>query len=69
MLPAVSVVVPTRGRAAYLKVTLESLLRQRTDAAHELLVVHDGSDESTRRVAAEAGVRRLELEGAGGLNA
>jgi glycosyltransferase involved in cell wall biosynthesis len=32
-LPAVTVVVPTRGRAAYLEVTLDSLCRQRSGVA------------------------------------
>jgi glycosyltransferase involved in cell wall biosynthesis len=54
--PAVTVVVPTRGRAAYLEVTLDSLLRQRTETPHEILVVDDGATDSTREVAARAGV-------------
>jgi glycosyltransferase involved in cell wall biosynthesis len=55
--PAVTVVVPTRGRAAYLEVTLDSLLRQRTGIAHEVLVVDDGAPDDTREVAARRGVR------------
>jgi glycosyltransferase involved in cell wall biosynthesis len=55
--PAVTVVVPTRGRAAYLEVTLDSLCRQRTRTAHELLVVDDGAQDDTREVAARCGVR------------
>jgi GT2 family glycosyltransferase len=55
--PAVTVVVPTRGRAAYLEVTLDSLRRQRTRTAHELLVVDDGSEDATPEVAARLGVR------------
>jgi glycosyltransferase involved in cell wall biosynthesis len=55
--PAVTVVVPTRGRAAYLEVTLDSLCRQRTRAPHELLVVDDGAEDATREVAARLGVR------------
>jgi glycosyltransferase involved in cell wall biosynthesis len=55
--PAVTVVVPTRGRAAYLEVTLGSLLRQRTRTPHEILVVDDGATDGTRHVAARAGVR------------
>jgi glycosyltransferase involved in cell wall biosynthesis len=57
--PAVTVVVPTRGRAAYLEVTLGSLLRQRTRTPHEILVVDDGATDATREVAARAGVRCL----------
>ena len=55
--PAVTVVVPTRGRAAYLEVTLDSLRAQRTRVPHELLVVDDGAVDSTREVAARFGVR------------
>jgi glycosyltransferase involved in cell wall biosynthesis len=55
--PAVTVVVPTRGRAAYLEVTLDSLCRQRTGAPHELLVVDDGATDATREVAGRFGVR------------
>ncbi len=57
--PAVTVVVPTRGRAAYLEVTLDSLQRQRTQATHELLVVDDGATDSTPDVAERHGVRRV----------
>src|SRR5919107_1845775 len=45
--PVVSVVVPTRGRAAYLEVTLDSLLDQRAAVEHEVLVVDDGDDRAT----------------------
>jgi glycosyltransferase involved in cell wall biosynthesis len=55
--PAVTVVVPTRGRAAYLEVTLESLLRQRTRTPHEILVVDDGATDATPDVARRAGIR------------
>ena len=55
--PAVTVVVPTRGRAAYLEVTLDSLRGQRTDTPHELLVVDDGATDATRVVAERLGVR------------
>jgi glycosyltransferase involved in cell wall biosynthesis len=55
--PAVTVVVPTRGRAAYLEVTLDSLCRQRARVPHELLVVDDGATDATPEVAARFGVR------------
>jgi glycosyltransferase involved in cell wall biosynthesis len=55
--PAVTVVVPTRGRAAYLEVTLDSLLHQRTRTAYELLVVDDGATDATPRLATALGVR------------
>ena len=53
--PAVSVVVPTRDRSDYLAVTLESLASQRLDAAYEVVVVDDGSSDSTVAVAERAG--------------
>jgi glycosyltransferase involved in cell wall biosynthesis len=55
--PAMTVVVPTRGRAAYLEVTLDSLRRQRTRTAHELLVVDDGATDPTPEVAQRFGAR------------
>jgi glycosyltransferase involved in cell wall biosynthesis len=55
--PVLTVVVPTRGRAAYLEVTLDSLRRQRTRTSHELLVVDDGAADATAEVAERFGVR------------
>jgi glycosyltransferase involved in cell wall biosynthesis len=55
--PAMTVVVPTRGRAAYLEVTLDSLRRQRSRTAHELLVVDDGATDPTPEVAQRFGAR------------
>jgi GT2 family glycosyltransferase len=56
-LPRVTVVVPTRGRAAYLEVTLDSLRHQRTRTPHELLVVDDGAADATPAVAERFGAR------------
>ena len=68
--PVVSVVVPTRGRAAYLEVTLDSLLDQRTEAAYEIVVVDDGApDETAAVVAARPAVRYVAHGGGRGLNA
>jgi glycosyltransferase involved in cell wall biosynthesis len=67
--PAVTVVVPTRGRAAYLEVTLDSLLRQRTRIPYELLVVDDGAGEAIREVARRAGARCTGHDRSRGLNA
>jgi glycosyltransferase involved in cell wall biosynthesis len=50
--PVVSVVVPTRGRAAYLEVTLDSLLDQRTETPYEIVVVDDGAPDATADVVA-----------------
>jgi glycosyltransferase involved in cell wall biosynthesis len=55
--PAVTVVVPTRGREAYLEVALDSLCRQRTRAEYELLVVDDGAADASPAVAERMGVR------------
>jgi glycosyltransferase involved in cell wall biosynthesis len=57
--PALSVAVPTRGRAAYLEVTLDSLRRQRSETDHEILVVDDGATDATPDVAERFGVRLI----------
>lgn len=67
--PAVTVVVPTRGRAAYLEVTLESLRRQHTVSSYEVLVIDDGAGEATRDVARQAGVRCISHGARRSLNA
>jgi glycosyltransferase involved in cell wall biosynthesis len=68
--PVVSVVVPTRGRAAYLEVTLDSLLGQRTEIAYEIVVVDDGSADATAAVvAARPTVRYVAHREGRGLNA
>src|SRR5436190_3997071 len=67
--PAVSVVVPTRGRAGYLGVTLDSLQSQEPAAPYELLVVDDGSTDGTRELLESRGVPSLRLDPPGGLNA
>ena len=68
--PVVSVVVPTRGRAAYLEVTLDSLLAQRAGIEHEILVVDDGHDDRTANVVrARPPVRYVVHGPARGLNA
>ncbi len=67
--PVVSVVVPTRGRAAYLEVTLDSLGRQRGGVPHEILVVDDGAGAATAAVvAARPGVRHVPHGSRRGLN-
>ena len=62
--PVVSVVVPTRGRAAYLEVTLDSLLAQRAGIEHEIVVVDDGGGVPQR-----PGVRYVSHPQRRGLNA
>src|SRR5215208_5138577 len=68
--PVVSVVVPTRGRAAYLEVTLDSLLDQHGSVEHEILVVDDGDGGATAdAVRARPGVRYVAHGPRRGLNA
>jgi GT2 family glycosyltransferase len=68
--PVVSVVVPTRGRAAYLEVTLDSLLEQRGGIPNEILVVDDGGGGATADVVrARPSVRYVAHGERRGLNA
>jgi glycosyltransferase involved in cell wall biosynthesis len=57
--PVVSVVVPTRNRAGYLDVTLASLADQDFDEPYEVIVVDDGSRDTTQDVIARHEVRSL----------
>jgi glycosyltransferase involved in cell wall biosynthesis len=57
--PVVSVVVPTRDRAGYLDVTLTSLADQDFAEPYEVIVVDDGSRDSTPTVIARHGVQSL----------
>ncbi len=66
--PAVSVVIPTRNRAAYLDVTLGSLAGQRGGPVHEVLIIDDASADATAAVVARWGVRHERHEHALGLN-
>jgi GT2 family glycosyltransferase len=54
--PTVSVIVPTFDRAHYIAQALDSLLAQ-THAAHQLVVVDDGSTDETRQVVHRYGSR------------
>jgi glycosyltransferase involved in cell wall biosynthesis len=68
--PVVSVVVPTRGRAAYLEVTLDSLLAQSAGIPHEILVVDDGDGAATADVVrARPSIRHVPHAAQRGLNA
>jgi glycosyltransferase involved in cell wall biosynthesis len=57
--PVVSVVVPTRDRAGYLDVTLASLADQDFTEPYEVIVVDDGSRDSTGDVIRRHGAREL----------
>ena len=68
-------IVPTRNRPGYLRVTLESLARQDVGRdRYEVLVVDDGPDATTRDVTGEvarntgARIGYVERQGAPGLN-
>jgi glycosyltransferase involved in cell wall biosynthesis len=67
-----SVIVPTRNRPEYLRVTLESLAAQDLERdAYEVLVVDDSPSPGTRAVVSgfsQAPVRYLERQGLPGLN-
>ncbi|SEH11663.1 glycosyltransferase family 2 protein [Thermoleophilum album] len=68
--PAVSVVVPTRDRPDELALALASLSRLRGREQAELIVVDDGSRDSTaERLARAHGARYLRHRQAAGLNA
>lgn len=67
--PAFSVVIPTRNRAAYLAVALASLARQEFDRSFEVLVVDDGSSDATEEVVRSARVRYVRQAPSRGLNA
>jgi len=67
--PDLSVVIPTRDRADYLRVALASLAGQDGRATHEVVVVDDGSSDATPAVAADAGARVVTHAASLGLNA
>src|SRR5436190_10918981 len=67
--PAVSVVVPTHDRADYLDVTLSSLLDQDFPEPYEVIVVDDGSRDSTPDVVRRHGIRAIVHDPARGPNA
>jgi GT2 family glycosyltransferase len=67
--PVVSVVVPTRGRADYLEITLDSLEAQDLHAPCEVLVVDDGSPDRTQELVAARTARSVRLDPPQGLNA
>ena len=49
--PAVSVIVPARDAAGTLRLTLDGLALQRVDAAFEVIVIDNGSNDDTPSVA------------------
>ena len=54
-IPTASIVIPTRARPGYLDVALASIAPQAESAQAELIVVDDGADEDSQRVAERHG--------------
>src|SRR4051812_40057542 len=69
MPPPASVIVPTRDRARYLAVALDSVLPQARAAGAETLVVLDGLDAESAAVASARDVRVISHTRSRGLNA
>jgi GT2 family glycosyltransferase len=67
--PVASILIPTRGRPAYLDVALRSIAPQAAASGVELVVVSDGGGPATRSVAERHGARVIELAGRRGANA
>ena len=63
--PAVSIVVPTRDRADYLRVALDSIAAQDFDESYETIVIDDASREPVERL----GVRVIRRDTPQGPNA
>ena len=67
--PSVSVVIPTHGRPAYLRVALDSVLGQARAVGAQVLVVIDGPDPASEAVARELGAEVVVHDAQQGLNA
>lgn len=66
--PTVSIVIPTLGRPDYLDVTLGSVMPQAALAGAEVVVVNDGADPETERIASGHGARLVSLRDRAGVN-
>ncbi|MGH2890674.1 MAG: glycosyltransferase family 2 protein [Solirubrobacteraceae bacterium] len=67
--PVASIVIPTRGRPAYLDVALATVVPQAAAAGAEVLVVNDGADPATDAASARHGsVRVVSLQSPRGVN-
>jgi glycosyltransferase involved in cell wall biosynthesis len=58
-MPTASIVIPTRGRPDYLRVTLASVAPQAERARAEVIVVDDGGDPAAAEIAATHGARLI----------
>lgn len=65
--PSVTVIVPARNAGRTLTHTLDGLKNQRFAEAFEVILVDDGSSDTTARIALDSGIvdRVVRLEGAG----
>ncbi len=66
--PIVSVVIPTIGRPSYLGVTLASVMPQAEAVGAEVVIVNDGGDPETERVASSHGAKVVSLPERLGVN-
>jgi glycosyltransferase involved in cell wall biosynthesis len=67
--PAISIVVPTRGRVDYLRGCLASLIKQDAPFEYEVIVVADGADTETLELADRFGVKVVAHESRRAVNA
>jgi glycosyltransferase involved in cell wall biosynthesis len=67
--PTASIVIPTRGRPAYLDVALTSVVPQADRAGAEVVVVSDGDEPAARAVATRRGARVIGVTEPSGANA
>ncbi len=67
--PIASIVIPTRGRPAYLEVALASIAPQAASIGAEIIVVDDGDDPRTTQVSRRHGARVIPSRPPGGANA
>jgi glycosyltransferase involved in cell wall biosynthesis len=63
--PTASIVIPTRGRPDYLRVTLDSVAAQARRAGAELIVVDDGGDPASAQIAGAQDARLIRAAGTG----
>jgi glycosyltransferase involved in cell wall biosynthesis len=68
-MPTATIVIPTRKRPGYLDVALAAIAPQAREAGAEVLVLNDGGDPATARVAVRHGATVLEVPPPGGANA
>jgi glycosyltransferase involved in cell wall biosynthesis len=66
--PVASILIPTRGRPAYLDVALESIAGQARSLGAEVVVVNDGGGAAVDAVAERHGARVVPVPPPGGVN-